>query len=666
MSDIQSQIEQLRDEIRRHDYLYYVMARPEISDRDYDQMLKRLAELEQAHPEFASPDSPTQRVGGEPIEGFETVEHSSPMLSIDNTYNEADLGRFDQRVRDALGDARFHYLVDPKIDGVAVSLRYEGGRLALAATRGDGRRGDDITNNARRIRAIPLRLLGDGWPDVLEVRGEIYWPTGAFTAYNSRRAQAGQPTFANPRNGTAGTLKQLDPTVVAERGLSFIAHGFGEISQPVAPTASELMHRIAKWGVPVNNQAQVCDNIGRVIAAVENWITARTEVDYATDGMVVKVDELALRDELGATSKYPRWCIAYKYEAERAETVLRSISFQVGRTGVLTPAASFDPVWLSGTTVVNASLHNFDQVARLDVREGDTVLVEKAGEIIPQVVQVNFEKRPPETQPVQPPDSCPACGGKTGRDPGGVYLRCLNPECPAQLRERLIFFAGRDQMDIDGLGPAIIDQLLERGMVRHFADLYHLRAEELTTLERMGAKSSENLAKSIDESRSRGLARVLAALGVRHVGSRAAEVLAEHFGDVEAIESASVGQLTAVHEIGPIIAESVRQFFDSEAGRETVRRLRDAGVKMTVERHAGAGEGPLTGKTVVVTGTLEGLSRKEAEDAIKAAGGKMTSSVSRNTSFVVVGAEPGSKAAKAVQLGVETIDEDEFLRRLHK
>ena len=656
-------IEQLRKEIRRHDRLYYVEARPEISDREYDKLLAELGELEQQHPELVTPDSPTQRVGGEPIAGFAKVTHEPRMLSIDNTYNEDEVREFDKRVRKALGAAMPSYLCDPKIDGVAVSLRYEGGRLALAATRGDGRQGDDITANARTIKSIPLQLGGDGWPDVLEIRGEVYWPLGAFTAANRKRVEQGEEPFANPRNGAAGTLKQLDPRRVAERKLAFLAHGFGETSGRLGGTAKGVTDRLAAWGVPFSRYTRVCEDIDEVLAFVQEWITRRAEADYATDGVVIKVDQLDLRDELGSTSKYPRWCIAYKYEAERAATVLREISFQVGRLGTITPVAHFDPVQLSGTTVSNASLHNFDQVQRLDVREGDTILVEKAGEIIPQVVQVDFAKRPADAPPLQPPAHCPACRGEAIRDEGGVYLRCINPECPAQLRERLTFFAGRNQMDIETLGPAVVDQLVERRLVQHFADLYALTAEQFEKLDRFGEKSSQKLVTAIEASKDRGLARVLAALGIRHIGQRASEVLAGHFGHVDAIAAASAEELTAVNEIGPVIAASVHQFFHSDAGHEAIERLRKAGVKMTAERAAG-GAGALAGKTVVVTGTLRGFTRQEAEEAIKAAGGRVASSVSKNTDFVVVGEAAGSKADKARALGVQIIDEGEFRGRL--
>jgi DNA ligase (NAD+) len=764
MPDDARRIEQLREEIRRHDRLYYVDAAPAISDRDYDRLMDELQTLEAAHPEWVTPDSPTQRVGGEPIEGFETVEHDSPMLSIDNTYNADELREFDGRVRKALGETPYHYLVDPKIDGVAVSLTYQDGLLLRGATRGDGKRGDDVTSNVRTVRSVPLRLTGVDVPGIVEVRGEIYWPRGAFNACNARRVEEELAPFANPRNGTAGTLKSLDPRVVAERGLAFVAHGFGDIPETLATTANELMTTLSRWGIPVSPHQKTCKDIDEALATIDAWAGARSEADYETDGMVIKVDELALRDTLGKTTRYPRWCIAYKYEAEQAETILQSVDLQVGRLGTITPVARFDPVQLAGTTVSNASLHNFDQIERLDVRVGDTVLVEKAGEIIPQVVQVLYEKRSPGAKAITPPDKCPSCDQPVAREEGGVFLRCGNLECPAQLRERLRFFAGRNQMDIESLGPAVIDKLVDNGLVRHFADLYRLRKEDLVgmalsshvredgkeVISRIQDKMADNILNAIEASKDRSLAQVLAGLGIPNVGTYAADLLGKWFasiGDLAkadlkdirkaltevsiiatrlkallagdeardaashvdatasltdwlcglrkkvleldrervkgldkaklvtiagkfnslgALQSATEQELTqALREEDPsIIAQSVHGFMQSASGRETVRRLTDAGVSAqgsTVENEAG---GALSGKTVVVTGSLEGFTRSEAQAAIKAAGGRAASSVSAKTDFVVAGEKAGSKRAKAEALGVEVIDEAEFKRRL--
>ena len=663
--DIQRQIEQLRAEIRRHNRLYYVQARPEISDRQFDELLKRLEALEAQHPGLVTPDSPTQRVGGEPIEGFASVRHAVPMLSIDNTYSEEDLREFDRRVARGLEHQPYSYLADPKVDGMAVSLRYEHARFVLAATRGDGQTGDDITVNARTIKAIPLLLEGDDVPEVLEVRGEVYWPKRDFNDCNARRVERGEEPFANPRNATAGTLKQLDPRVVAQRALSFVSHGFGEVSAMPAGTAGGMLDKLAGWGLPVHRDRCLCPDIDAVVKYIEAFQPRRHQLAYEVDGVVVKVDRFDQRERLGSTSKYPRWCIAYKYAAQQAASRLREVAFQVGRLGTITPVAHLEPVQLAGTTVSRASLHNFDQIDRLNVRVGDTVLVEKAGEIIPQVVAVVMEKRPADARPIAPPRHCPSCHGPVERDEGGVYLRCTNPECPAQLRERLGFFAGRDQMDIAHLGPALIDQLVDAGRVNHFADLYALTLDDLLLLERMAEKSARNVLAGIAASKDRPLSRLLAGLGIRHVGGRAAELLAEHYRHMDKLAAAGEEELTEVPEIGPGIAASVRQFFTSPAGREAVERLAAAGVRMDQPRgrRRAAGEA-LAGKTVVVTGTLEGFSRSQAEQAVKDAGGRVASSISSKTDFLVAGADPGSKLDKARKLGVEVIDEAEFRKRL--
>ncbi len=667
MTSEAERIERLRREIRRHDWLYYVEAEPEISDREYDALFDELKRLEAERPELVTPDSPTQRIGGKPIEGFDRVRHDPPMLSIDNTYNLDELREFDARVAKTLGDEPYRYIAEPKIDGVAASLRYENGALVLAATRGDGQTGDDITANARTIKSIPLRLAAgrgsesEKIPRLLEVRGEIYWPKDAFAKFNAARAAGGEDTFANPRNGAAGTLKQLDPKVVAERSLAFIAHGFGAVEPEQCDSAFKFINLLKRWGVPASLHVCLCDSAGGVCDFIEDWAQKRYDLPYETDGVVAKVDSLAQRRLLGATSRYPRWCIAYKYAAERAQTVLRKVSFQVGRLGTITPVAHFNPVRLAGTTVSNASLHNFDQIDRMDVRVGDAILVEKAGEIIPQVVQVVISNRPAGARPVRPPVKCPACGGAVGRDEGGVHIRCINPECLAQLKERLRFFAARDQMDIGNLGPALIDQLVDRGLVKHFADLYSLTVEQLTGLERMGEKSAENFLTAVEDSKNRGLGRLLAGLGIRHIGGRVAELLAEHFGDIDSLAEANEDELAGVEEIGPVIADSVHQFFAGQGGREIIERLKDAGVKMSAEQTGGrTGGGALAGKTIVVTGTLENYTRNEIKDMIKHHGGRVASSISKKTAFVLAGENPGSKVDKAKTLGVKIINEEEF------
>lgn len=665
MKDIGQRIERLREEIRAHDRLYYVENAPQISDRDYDRLMSELATLEKAHPECVTPDSPTQRVAGEPLEGFRTVAHAVPMLSIDNTYDRAALDEFDRRVREAAGDERFTYAADPKIDGVAANLRYEKGQLVLVVTRGDGQSGDDITSNARTIKSIPLALPRSKVPEVLEVRGEIYWPLSHFTAYNRHVAEDGGTPLANPRNGAAGTLKQLDPRVVARRKLAFIAHGYGEMSSVPVSTDEELFSLFRVLGLPVNSERKICRDLDAVWDAVQWWRQRRAGVDYGTDGMVIKVNELDLRRRMGHTSKYPRWCIAYKYETEQGQTVLREVVYQVGRSGVVTPVARLDPVQLGGTTVSSASMHNFDQVRRLDVRPGDTIVIEKAGEIIPQVVRILPEKRQDESRPIRPPETCPECSTTLQRDEGGVYIRCPNPSCPAQLRHRVAFFAGRNQMDIGTLGRELVAQLVDRGLVRHVTDLYVLDPEQVEQLDRMGAVSTKNLMDAVEASKDRGLARVLAALGIRHVGSRAAELLAEHFTTVDALAAADVEEITAVNGIGEKIASAVCAFFQSPEGQMTVARLKEAGVRLEEETRQAAGPLPLAGTTVVVTGTLERFSRAEAESAVRAAGGKPVSGVSGTTDFVVAGENPGArKVDKARELGVPVVSEDEFVRRL--
>jgi DNA ligase (NAD+) len=659
-------IEALRREIRRHDYLYYVLNQPEISDQQYDRLMRELLELEKQFPHLVTPDSPTQRVGERPLEGFEHVRHSIPMLSLDNTYSPQELREFDVRVRKILGRRQFDYVVDPKIDGVSASLRYEDGRLVLGATRGDGEVGDDITQNVRTIRSVPLALLGRDFPRVLEVRGEVYWPRKDFEAYNRKLIAAGKEPFANPRNAAAGTLKQLDSRLVAERGLAFQAHGYGVIDPFPAGvrTHVELFELLRKWGIPVSPYARRCADIEEVIRFVSEWEPRRHELDYETDGLVVKVNQLDLREELGATSKSPRWCMAYKYAAEQAQSRVLSVDFQVGKLGTITPVANLEPVQLAGTTVKRASLHNFDQVKRLDVHIGDVVLVEKAGEIIPQVVGVLKEKRPPDAKKIRPPTRCPECSAPVQQDEGGVYLRCTNPSCPAQVVERLRFFCSRDYMDIEGAGAVLIETLVSKGFVASYADLYrlHQRRAELVQLERMGEKSVDNLLRGIEQSKQRPLSRVLAALGIRHVGINTAELLAEHFGTMDAIAQASIEELQEVEGIGPEVATSVYNWFRSAAGKKTIAELKAVGVNMTQPRRRAAAELPLSGKTLVVTGTLEKYTRSQVENLIRELGGKVGSSVSRNTDYLIVGADPGSKLDKARQLGVKVLTEAEFER----
>ncbi len=677
------QIEKLREEIRRHDHAYYALAQPVVSDREYDRLFDELKALEARHPELVTPDSPTQRVAGGPIAGFRQVRHAVPMLSIDNTYSPQELREFDGRIARLLESEAWRYVVDPKVDGVAVSLTYESGGLSLAATRGDGATGDDITHNARTLRSVPLRLTGQDVPIVVEVRGEIYWPTEDFRRFNRQREEAGEATFANPRNATAGTLKQLDPRNLAGRGLMFVAHGVGRLEPMSIRSASELFDRFDGWGIPTNPHRFTAGSIDEVIDRLDSWDRERRGLPYETDGLVIKVDSFSQRDRLGTTSRYPRWCIAYKFAAEQAETVLEAVDFQVGKLGTITPRAIMRPVLLSGTTVRHASLHNFDQVERLGVMIGDTVVVEKAGEIIPQVVSVVADKRPRGAKPIERPTRCPVCSGDVEQDEGGVYLRCINPACDAQLKERLRHFCGRDQMDIESLGEVMIEKLVDGGFVHGFADIYGLpaRREEVAAItiehERkskdgaikkvtaaFGETRTEKLVAGIEKSKSQPLSRVLAALNIRHVGASTAQLLAEEFGSIDELMAADEARLEEIDGVGPELAHSVHHFFASAAGRETIDALRAAGVNMEQPRRKVVADSPIAGKTVVVTGTLERFGRKAIEDLIKEFGGKPSGSVSKKTDYLVAGESAGSKLAKARELGVEVLDEEGFLKLL--
>lgn len=658
--DAKKRIERLRNEIRRHDYLYYVLNQPQISDRQYDKLFAELKALEQANPELVTPDSPTQRVSGRPLEGFAPVRHTIPMLSMDNTYSADELRAFDERIHKQLGGEDYDYVVELKFDGLAVSLRYEDGRLVTAATRGDGEVGDDVTANVRTIKAVPLALLdGGGIQGILEVRGEVYMPTKSFIELNKQRSQTGELVFANPRNAAAGSLKLLDARITAARNLSFFAYAAGEVSEPLAQTHYETLQKFKQFGLPVNPHNAKAGDIEQVIDICFSWSEKRLTLDYKTDGMVIKINRFDQRDALGATGRAPRWCISYKFAAERAKTTIESIDVQVGKSGILTPVANLVPVQLAGTTVKRASLHNFDELARLDARCGDTVLIEKAGEIIPQVVEVEKELRPAGAVPFKVPAKCPNCGSAVAKDKEGVYIRCVNPDCLGQLKERLRYFAGRDQMDIEHLGPALIEQLVESGLVKNFADLYKLQKSDLMTLERMGEKSADNVIAAIEKSKARPLWRLVAGLGIRHIGGQSADILAEHFGSLDALMAADIEALQTVEQIGPKIAESVYEYFRNPANRAVIEGLLTAGVRPEQPKKVRRA-GKLAGKTIVVTGTLEKFTRPQIEQAIKQAGGKPASSVSKKTDFVLAGKEPGSKLDKARQLGVKVIDEKQF------
>jgi len=662
-SAIEQKIQSLREQIRKHDYLYYVMDKPQISDEKYDELFSELKKLEQQHPQLITPDSPTQRVSGQPIKSFQQVRHAIPMLSIDNTYSAGELKDFDQRVAKGLGTKNYSYVVELKIDGLAVSLRYEKGALALGATRGDGENGDNVTNNIKTIKAIPLRLTGDV-PDVLEVRGEVYMPKKAFEKLNEEKEQQGEPLFANPRNAAAGSLKLLDAKITTQRKLSFFAYALGEAGEKFAKTHYESLEKFKKIGLPVNQNIKKAADIGEVIEICNQWEKKRHELDYQIDGLVIKIDRFDQHDMLGATGRAPRWCISYKYAAQQAQTKVLSIDVQVGKTGILTPVANLQPVLLAGTTVKRASLHNFDEIDRLDVRVGDTVMIEKAGEIIPQVMEVKKEFRPAGAKPFKPPVKCPICDSKVEKDPDGVYIRCTSLNCSAQLKEKLRYFAGRDQMDIENLGPALIEQLVDGGLVKDFADLYSLDVKTLASLERMAEKSAQNVIDGIEKSKSQTLGRLVASLGIRHVGGQNAEILAEHFGSIDSLKKAAVEELTEIEQIGPVLAKSIYEYFHDSANLKIIDKLIAAGINPKHKQTKQSDK--LAGKTFVVTGMLENFSRTEIEQTIKQNGGKVTSSVSKNTDYVLAGTEPGSKIDKAQQLGVKIINEKDFLKIIGK
>jgi DNA ligase (NAD+) len=657
---------ELRARIRYHEDRYYILNDPEIADAEFDALMKALEELEREHPDLVTADSPTQRVGGRPVEGFEAVEHQAPMLSLENSYSADELTAFDERLRRALGADRaspppIEYVAELKVDGLSLALSYEDGRLVRGVTRGDGFRGEDVTSNVRTIRAIPL-ALSSPIPGRLEVRGEVFMPRTAFERVNREREEREEPVFANPRNAASGTMRILDPREVARRGLSAVF--YQAIGSPgvVPPRHAEVLERLRAWGLPVESHWQRCGSVHDVLAYCGRWQEDRRSLPFDTDGVVVKLDDMALRERAGATSKFPRWAIAYKFPAEQATTRLIRIDVNVGRTGAVTPYAVLEPVRLSGSTIQMATLHNEQEVARRDLRPGDYVLIEKGGEVIPKVVGPVLSRRGSDVVAWQMPRECPSCGSALHRPEGEAVWRCVNVSCPARLRRSLEHFASRRAMNIEGLGEALVDQVIGAGLVGDFADLYHLTAEAVEGLDRMGTKSATKLLQQIADSRRNDPWRLLYALGIRYVGERGAQVLMGAFGSLEAIEAAPLERLQAVGEIGPVVAAAVREYFDNRGNRAVVARLRDAGVRTVGEKTASwAAPGALAGRSFVLTGTLGGMTRDEAAAAIAALGGKVTSAVSRKTSYVVVGADPGSKLEKARELGVTILDEQGFL-----
>jgi DNA ligase (NAD+) len=662
MTAVKTQVEQLRDQIRYHDRKYYVEAAPEITDLEYDRLFQQLKQLEHEHPQLVTADSPTRRIGDEIVGDLVQVRHRVPMLSIDNTYNIAELSSFFARAQKNLGSAAIQWVMELKVDGVAAAVVYENGLLVRAVTRGNGEVGDDITHNIRTILGVPLRLIGDP-PPLLEVRGEVYMTNSDLVQLNVRRAAEGQPAFANTRNVTAGTIRLQDPKLCAERKLRFFCHGVGYCDGIKAANHVDFLRELQSYGLPITPNVRLFESAQAVEEAIDELNASLHQLDFEVDGLVFKINDFEQREQLGTTSKSPRWVAAYKFEKYEAVTRLNEIRVQIGKTGTITPVAELEPVQLAGTTVSRASLHNAEEIERKDIRVGDWVVVEKAGKIIPHVVRVELHRRDESVVPFVFPTHCPQCGELLSKDEGGVYIRCSNPSCQAKLRQRIRYFASRDAMDIDGLGEKIVDLLVDADLVDGFGDLYRLSEGQLLTLESFGKRKAEKLLAGIEASKTRGLTRVLAAISIRHVGSRVAMQLAKKFPTIDLLMAASVEDLSSVDEIGQIIAESVYQFLHDDYGQKVIEDLKHVGVKLTedigpaVENQAA---GVFAGKTLVVTGTLVKFKRDDIEGIIERHGGRAASSVSKNTDFVIAGEKAGSKLEKAQQLGVRVISEDEF------
>jgi len=687
MTAPEQRLQELRDAIRHHEECYYIRNAPEISDEQFDALLHELERLEAEHPDLVTVDSPSQRVAGRPVEGFPTVQHLMPMLSLDNAYNEEELRAFDERVRRSagVGAGPVAYVAELKIDGLSISLTYDEGRLVRAATRGDGTNGEDVTANARTIRAIPLSLRHSTVPGHqvpagrIEIRGEAYLPRAAFERMNREQAAAGEPLYANPRNTAAGTIRNLDPALVARRRLS--AFTYQLVGARERAHHSDTLEAMRSWGLPVESHWRRCVGVDELVAFCSDWADRRQSLEFDTDGVVIKVDDLALRDRLGTTAKFPRWATAFKFPAQQAHTRLREIAVNVGRTGAVTPYAVLDPVFVAGSTISMATLHNAEDIARKDIRPGDTVVIEKAGDVIPKVVAPILSLRPADAQPWVMPTACPECGSQLRRDEEAVVWRCENTSCPARLRRSLEHFASRSAMNIEGLGASIVDQLLDKGLVTDFSDLYKLDAATLENLivtpkeprsdravPRKLGKVGRNVVEQIARSKSNDVARLIYALGIRHIGEKAATTLARHLRSMDAITNASVETLQQVPEIGPVVAESVKMFADEPRNRALIKKLAEAGVNMTTSlpEPSVAAAGPLEGKTYVITGTLEAMSREQATDALEQLGAKVSGSVSKKTTALIAGADGGSKLEKAEKLGVEVLDEAAFLMLIMK
>ncbi|MHC1566972.1 MAG: NAD-dependent DNA ligase LigA [Candidatus Syntropharchaeia archaeon] len=656
MKEIKERIEKLRKEINRHNYLYYVLDSPEISDAEYDRLMRELEELERKYPEFITPDSPTQRIGAPPLEEFKTVEHRIPMLSLSSLFSEEEVRDFDRRIKNLLDTEKVEYVAEPKIDGLAVELVYENGIFTIGSTRGDGYRGEDITQNLRTIRSIPLRLLTDNPPSLLEVRGEVYMPIEEFRELNRKIEEEGGKPFANPRNAAAGSVRQLDPSVTASRPLNIFVYGVGVVEGVSWKTHWEVLKSLSELGFRINPNIRLCKDISDVFDFYEWLKEERERLPYEIDGMVVKVNDLSLHEKLGTTARSPRWAFAYKFPPRQEYTRIKDIVVQVGRTGALTPVAILEPVEIGGVRVSRATLHNEDEIRRKDVRIGDMVIVERAGDVIPEVVGVMKSKRTGEEREFTMPSTCPVCGGEVMKEE--AVARCINPSCPAQLKERIRHFASKGAMDIEGLGPKIIEQLVENNLISDAADLYFLKKEDLLKLERMGDKLAENILGSIEKSKNTTLSRLIYALGIRHVGERIASILAEHFKDLENLKNAKYEDLIEIPEIGPEIARSIISFFAQEGTKRLLKKLGEAGVTYEKEEKK---EEILKGKIFVFTGKIS-MPRDEAKRIVESLGGRVTSSVSKKTDYVVVGENPGSKLEDARRLGIKILSEEEFRR----
>jgi DNA ligase (NAD+) len=665
--NVREQVEKLREKIRYHEHRYFVLDQPEISDPEFDALVNELKKLEAAHPELITPDSPTQRVGGKPREGFVRVPHTVPMQSLDNAYSEEELREFDRRVRDGVGRDRVEYVAELKLDGMSMAVLYKDRAFHSAITRGDGRVGEDVTGNARTIRSLPLsmdaaRLERAKLTGNFEVRGEVLLDRKSFERLNAEREQAGLSLFANPRNAAAGSIRMLEPGIVAERRLDYFTYALLSHGRSALPYHHQTLETLSTLGFKVNPNWKRCRTLDEVTAYIREWEGRRESLPYEIDGVVVKVDAIALQQELGSTAKAPRWAIAYKYAARQATTVVNDIFVSVGRTGALTPVAMLEPVALGGVTVSRATLHNEDEIERLGLKIGDSVVVERGGDVIPKVVRVDLDARPRHKRALRAfemPSRCPVCGGHVVREEGEAARRCINTNCPAQLKQSILHFAGRRAMHVDGLGEALVDQLVDGGIVKDLADLYRLTDETLIELERMGKKSAQNLVHEIAQSKERPLDRLIFALGIRFVGERTASLLADHFGSLERLAGASSEELEAVFEVGPKVASSIYHFFREPRNQKLIERLREAGLQFE-QRRSRRRSTKLAGKTFVLTGTLEHMSRDEAKERIEHAGGRVSGSVSKKTDYVVAGADPGSKLDKARALGVPVIDEKEL------